>query len=108
MEQRFEDRRQKLPEHFLCNSIAYHRDTQWTRISLAFGNANATQRFRLKLASRFEVTHRGVEVLFDIGLEHPDADLIHPRRAPVALDILERFSHKFRGDSTSQRMSFWF
>ena len=51
---------------------------------------------------------KGVEILFDIGLEHPDADLVNPRRAPIALDVLERFAHKFRGDSTSQRMSFWF
>ena len=108
MEQRFEDGRHKLPERFLCNPVAYRWNPQGTQFAFTFGNEYATQRFRLKRVSRFEVAHRGVEVLFDIGLEHPDADLIHPSRALIALDILERLTHKFRGDSASQRMSFWF
>ena len=41
-----------------------------------------------------------------IGLEYLNADLVNPSRAPVALDVLERLTHKFRGDSTSKRMGF--
>nr|VFK67985.1 MAG: Transposase [Candidatus Kentron sp. UNK]VFK73292.1 MAG: Transposase [Candidatus Kentron sp. UNK] len=41
-------------------------------------------------------------------VEHLNADLVNPSRAPISLDVLERFTHKFRGDSTSQRINFTF
>nr|VFK25481.1 MAG: hypothetical protein BECKLPF1236B_GA0070989_14912 [Candidatus Kentron sp. LPFa] len=49
-----------------------------------------------------------IKVLIEIGLEHLNADLVNPGRAPISFDVFERFTHKFRGDSTSQRMNFWF
>ena len=90
----------------------HHWDAQRADFILAFGNEYATQRLRLKLASRFEIAHQCVEVLIgdfiDWGLEHLNADLVNPSRAPIAFDVLERFTHKFRGDSASQRMNFLF
>ena len=43
-----------------------------------------------------------------ICLEHLDADLINPSCPPVALNVLERLVHEYRGDSTGQRMNFEF
>ncbi len=82
MKQRFIDPRQKLSQHFLCNSVAHRWDTQWTRFTLAFGNEHATQRFRLECVPSFEFMHRGVEVLIEMSLEHLDADLIDPSSTP--------------------------
>jgi len=55
---------------------------------------------------RLESAHQGEQVLFEVSLEHSDADLVNPRRAPVTFDVPEGTVHEDLGDPSRQRVSF--
>src|SRR6202022_2687824 len=79
-------------------------DPQRACLAWSFGDMNAPQRQGLK-CPRLEVAHQGEQVLFEVGLEHSNADLVNPRRTPVTFDVPESTAHKDTGDPSRQRVS---
>ena len=71
--------------------------------SWAFGNVDSAQREGPELAG-FQIPHQCRKVLFQIGIKHVDAHLIHTRGPSIPLDRLEGLSHDRGRDPPGQRM----
>jgi hypothetical protein len=105
----FEDRRQEEPYDFLSDPIPNDRNAERSllRRSGAFGNVQSAQGEGSVLA-RLQLPHERDEILFELLLEHPDADLVDSRGTAIPLDRSERFVHQRKGDPSGERMNFDF
>jgi hypothetical protein len=65
------------------------------------------ERYRL-VGSGFEVFHQGIQVLFEIILEHFNDHLVRACRTPIPLDGLKGLPHRLGGNSPRQRVDFEF
>ncbi len=101
MEPPLEQGVEKAPKHLLRHPVANDGYAQWPCPFPALGDEHAPQRLGHE-SPLLEVAHQGVQVLLEVGLEHPDTDLVNPRRAAVALDALERRAHHAGGDPSRQ------
>jgi hypothetical protein len=99
-----EERAQELPKHFLGNPVADGGDPQRACLAWPLGDMHAPQGVGLE-SPFLEVVHQGQQVLFEVGLEHSDADFVDPRHAPVASNVPEGAVQEFQGDPSRQRMS---
>ena len=107
MEEWSEDRVQEPAEHFLGDSVFNHGDAEAAKLRLVsiLGNIDPAQRQWLKRAI-FEFPHQSMEVVHEVSLIHPDANLIDPGGASIALDGLKGVTHETNIDSANQGMSF--
>jgi hypothetical protein len=88
VEDPLEERTQELTDHLLSNTIADSGDTQWTGLPIPLGDMDAPQRPG-PVGPVFETAHQGQQVVQEILLVHPDADLVDPSRSPVTLNVPE-------------------
>src|SRR5882757_4871212 len=101
MEQGFEQRRQQPTQHFLCYAIADAGNAQRAFLATPLVDVRASCRTRLE-SPRLELSHQLQQVLFEIGLEHGDADLIDSRGPAVLANGAERFVHDLERDASGQ------
>ena len=100
-----EERTQDEPKHFLSNPVADGGDPQRACLVRTFGDVCDTpQGEGLEGTSRLQVAHQGEQVRFEVGLEHPDAHLVDPRRTAVPSHVAKGAVHEFRGDPSRQRV----
>ena len=101
----FKDRGKKPSNHFLSDPISHHRNAERSKLRRAgaFGDVDTAQRQGPE-RSRFQLPHQRREVFLEVGSEHLNADLVHPRGPAIPLDGLEGLSHELGGDPPGQRM----
>src|SRR5208337_4470110 len=100
-----EERAEELPKHLLSNPVADGRDPQRACLAWTLGDVHAPQGKGLK-SPFLEVVHQGQQILLQVCLEHGDADLIDPCRAPVTFDVPKSAVHEVAGDPPRQRVGF--
>jgi len=93
----FEDRGQEQSDDFLGDAIPNDRDAERSEFgrSGAFGNVQSAQG-EGSVRARLELPHERDEILFELLLEHPDADLVDSRGSTITLDRSEGFVHQRR------------
>jgi len=99
-----EKRTEEEPKHLLSNPVANGGDTQRTGGAVPLGDMDTTQGLGPK-APVLETPHQGQQVLREITLKQPNADLVDPGRAPVTSDVPKRGLEQGQGDPSGQRMS---
>jgi hypothetical protein len=101
----FEDRRQEESDDFLSDAIPNDRNAEGSELrrSGAFGNVQSAQGERSVLA-RLKLPHERDQILFELVLEHLDADLVDSRSTAIPLDRPESFVHQRKSDPSSERV----
>ena len=105
----FEDRRQEESDDFLSDAIPNDRDAERSELRRAgaFGDVQSAQG-EWSVLTRLELPHERVEILFELFLEHLDADFVDPRSTAIPLDRSESFAHQRKGDPSGERVNFDF
>src|SRR6266852_4841204 len=106
MKQPLEERAQELPKHLLGNPVADGGDPQRACLARPLGDVHASQGQGLESTPRLEITHQGEQILFEVSLEHSNADLVNPRCPAIPPDVAKSAVHEVRGDPSRQRMNF--
>ena len=103
VKQPLEERAQEEPKHLLSNPVADGGDPQRACLARSLGDMDAPQGEGLE-SPVLQVAHQGQQVLFEVDLEHRDADLVNPRRPAIPPDVAEGEMHEGRGDPSRQRV----
>ena len=105
VEQRFEQGVQQPTQHFLCHAIADGGNAQRAFLATPLVDVLASRRQGLK-SPRLEFPHQPFEVLFEVGLEHLDADTIDSGGPAVLANSVECVAHDSERDPSGQRVMF--
>jgi hypothetical protein len=107
MKQGFKDRRQQAANHLLSHTVFDGWNAEGAKLRFIFGNEGAPQRVGLK-RTLFQLPQQSLEILFKVGLEHPNADLVDSRGATIALDGFETVTQQSAGDASGEGVGFDF
>ena len=91
--------------HLLSHPVSDSGDAQRTKFAFSFRDEDPAQG-NGAVASAFEVEHQGGEIVVQVGLESADTDLVHARRAAIALDRKKSAAHTIQVDASREGMEF--
>jgi hypothetical protein len=103
----FEDRSDQASYDFLSHPTSNRGNAKRSKFSFPFRNIRPSERNR-HIGTSLEVSHKGVQILFEILLKHPDRNLVETGCAPILLNGFKSLLHQLRGDSPRKGMDFKF